>query len=618
MGNSTIPETVHLLLNHSAADGPDNPCLLAVDGRSFSYQEMAQQVGFLTRQLRDYGIGRNDRVAIVLPNGLEMAICFLSAVAAAAAAPLNPAYRRQEFAFYLDDLQPKALILLPGSQKELRELAIERDIVLLELLDDRQAGAAAFRLSGSSTWPPSADGAAHAGDIAMILHTSGTTSRPKMVPLSQANLCTSATNIAATLRLEPVDRFLNVMPLFHIHGLMAGLLAPMRSGSSVVCTPGFDAANFYGWLGEFEPSAYTAVPTMHQALLERAAQYSAVVAKSALRFIRSSSASLPPQVMAGLSTTFDCPVIESYGMTEASHQMSSNPLPPGEQKAGTVGLAAGPEVAIMEEDGASLLARGETGEIVIRGANVCSGYLANRAANEQAFVSGWFRTGDQGIIGHDGYLTITGRLKEIINRGGEKIAPREIDELLLSHPAVLQAVAFAIPDQRLGEEIGAAVILNPGQTVGERDLQRYVARRLADFKVPRKIIFVDEIPKGPTGKLQRVGLAEQLGIDKAFARVTAVADREADPRLEAFVAAQWREILNLDRVASDIHFLELGGASIEAARLVQRINSGLGLGITIVDLFDAPTVTLQALLIEDALLADLDAPREEEDAAQQR
>jgi acyl-CoA synthetase (AMP-forming)/AMP-acid ligase II len=348
-------------------------------------------------------------------------------------------------------------------------------------------------------------------DVAMVLHTSGTTARPKIVPLSHRNVCASATNIANTLGLRPQDLCLNVMPLFHIHGLIGALLSSIAAGASVYCTTGFNAMKFFGWLDQVKPSWYSAVPTMHQAILSRAARNQDIVDRNTLRLIRSSSAALPPQVLAQLDETFRSPVVESYGMTEAAHQMASNPLPPKARKPGSVGPAAGPEVAIMDEAG-TILVQGETGEIVIRGDNVTSGYARNPEANATAFTYGWFRTGDQGRLDQEGYLYITGRLKEIINRGGEKISPREVDEALLDHPGVAQAVVFGMPHPKLGEEIAAAVVLAPGSNASEKELREFVLERLADFKTPRRIVILDEIPKGPTGKIQRIGLAAKLGL----------------------------------------------------------------------------------------------------------
>jgi len=300
------------------------------------------------------------------------------------------------------------------------------------------------------------------------------------------------------------------MPLFHIHGLIAGVLAPLAAGSQVFCTPGFNALKFFAWMEEAKPTWYTAVPTMHQAILGRAAKNADVIKRHPLRFLRSSSSSMPPQVIKELEETFGAPLIEAYGMTEATHQMASNPLPPAARKPGSVGRAAGPEMAIMLDG--KLLAPGETGEIVIRGPNVTRGYENNPKANEEGFHDGWFRTGDQGVMDAEGYISITGRLKEIINRGGEKVSPREIDELLMDHPAVGQVVCFAMPHPKLGEEVAAAVVLREGAAATERELQDFVGRRAADYKVPKKILFMDEIPKGATGKLQRIGLAQKLGL----------------------------------------------------------------------------------------------------------
>ena len=292
------------------------------------------------------------------------------------------------------------------------------------------------------------------------------------------------------------------------------MLSSVAAGGSVWCTPGFNALRFFAWLEEVAPTWYTAVPTMHQAILARAARNQSIVEQARLRFIRSSSASLPPQVMAELEATFGAPVIESYGMTEAAHQMASNPLPPAPRKPGSVGVAAGPEVQVMTLDG-SIANTGIEGEVVIRGPNVTKGYENNPKANAEGFTDGWFRTGDQGVIDADGYLTITGRLKEIINRGGEKVSPKEVDEVLMDHPAVAQVVTFAMPHAKLGEEVAAAVVLRDGASANERDLRDFAGERLADFKVPRKVVFLDEIPKGATGKLQRIGLADKLGLGDA-------------------------------------------------------------------------------------------------------
>lgn len=463
--------------------------------------------------LNGLGIGRGDRVAIVLPNCPEMATAFVAVASACTSAPLNMAYRADEFEFYLGDLKAKALIVAEGAATPAREVAARLGVRVLELrpMPGRATGDFDLLAQGVGATLAPSSGPAQADDIALILHTSGTTSRPKIVPLTHRNVCASARNISATLALTERDVELHIMPLFHIHGLIAGVLAPMAVGSQIFVTPGFNALKFFAWMKESKPTWYTAVPTMHQTILARASGNLDTIQAHPLRFIRSSSSSIPPQVIAELERVFNCPLIESYGMTEASHQMASNPLPPARRVPGSVGIAAGPEVAIMDPDG-QLLPAGSIGEVVIRGENVTLGYENNPKANAEAYTNGWFRTGDQGQMDAQGYLTLTGRLKEIINRGGEKISPREVDEVIMDHPAIAQVVCFAIPHDKLGEEVGAAVVLKEGQAATEQEIRQFVAGRLADFKVPRKVLILPEIPKGATGKLQRIGLAQKLGL----------------------------------------------------------------------------------------------------------
>ena len=486
---------------------------IAAPGRTpMTFAQLREQVAATIVALNEAGIGRCDRVAIVLPNGPEMASAFVCVAAGAVAAPLNPAYRVEEFEFYLTDLNAKALIIAGGDDTPARAVAIRLNVPVIELHADASGPAGNFSLKAEKGAAGATNsGQANSDDIALILHTSGTTSRPKIVPLTQRNVCASARNVRDTLRFSASDRGLNIMPLFHIHGLIAGLLAPLAAGSQVHCTPGFNALKFFAWLTQAKPTWYSAVPTMHDTILARAPNNAELIAANPLRFIRSSSASLPPRVLLELERVFHCPVIESYGMTEAAHQMASNPLPSAKRIPGSVGIAAGPEVAIMDETG-KLLPPESIGEIVIRGENVTLGYESNPKANAEAFTNGWFRTGDQGTMNAEGYLTLTGRLKEIINRGGEKISPREIDDVLMDHPAVRQVITFAMPHDKLGEDVAAAVVLREGLSVTEKELREFAGQRVADFKVPRKIVFLAEIPKGATGKLQRIGLAAKLGL----------------------------------------------------------------------------------------------------------
>lgn len=585
------PRTIPGLIEARAGADPDAPALLDLDRGPLVYRALYEHVANVTAELNALGIRRDDRVATILPNGAEAATAFLGIASAATCAPLNPAYREGELDFYIADLAPKALVVDPASEGPAREVARRRGIAVLELERvGRSAGS--FRLA-SERAPAEPAGPA---DVALVLHTSGTTSRPKLVPLTHANLCASAANVAAVLRLGESDRCLNVMPLFHIHGLVAAVLASLRGGGSVVCTPGFHAPSFLSWLERHAPTWYTAVPTIHQAVAARAG--SEVARRGRLRFARSSSAALPRQVAGELESALGVPVIESYGMTEAAHQIASNPLPPGERRPGSVGRAAGPQIAILDEAG-NPLPPGTIGEVAIRGSNVFSGYVVSQDSNERSSSDGWFRTGDEGLLDEDGYLFLRGRLKEIINRGGEKVTPGEVEDALLAHPAVGQAVAFAVPDTRVGEEVGAAVVPRGGAAPGEEELQRFVAERLSDFKVPRWIAVVEEIPASPTGKLQRLGLAERLGIGTAPTRLRPARDGSAPTELERRLLSLWSEILDVVDLRVDDDFFAAGGDSLLAAELISRLREEGSEHLSLTTLVWAPTVATLAAEIEN-------------------
>ncbi len=598
--------TIYKIVADQAKHSPEETALLAPGRTPLSYAGLLEQVDDAILTLSDVGIGRRDTVAIVLPNGPEMAATFLAAASAAISAPLNPSYRMEEFEFYLSDLQARVLIVQAGIETPASAAARALNIPIVELHPLLEGPAGRFELHLPGGRSPVQPAPAASEDIALVLHTSGTTSRPKLVPLSQANLCCSAESIRDWLQLSPQDRCLNIMPLFHIHGLAAALLATLAAGGSLVCPPGFNLIQFFGWLDEFKPTWYTAVPTMHQAILGRTEANEEIIARSPLRFIRSCSSSLPPQVMADLERTFRAPVVEAYGMTEAAHQMTCNPLPPLERKPGSVGLPSGPQVRIMAEDCGDFQPAGVKGEIVIRGSNVTSGYLNNPLANKKAFTDGWFRTGDQGTFDEQGYLYITGRLKEIINRGGEKISPREIDEVLLDHPAVYQALTFAVPDPLLGEQVAAAVVLRDRRTT-ERDLRSFASTRLVDFKVPRRILILDEIPKGATGKLQRIGLAEKLGLSHADLNPQTEASQPyAAPRnrTEHRLAEIWRRTLGIEQVSIRQTFTELGGDSLLMLQLALCVEEEFKLNVSLLDLSDAGTIESQAAMLDRLTCAE--------------
>ena len=504
MIKTPLNKTLHDLLNVSGNDHDD--ALFAPGKPTLSYKQLFDNVVQLSAALNSFGIGRGDRVAIVMGNGPETVISFLAVALCATAAPLNPNYKKEEFAFYYEDTKARALITLPGTAEVAHE-AVTPDMAIINA-NPNADGTLSFELVKGDL-PPRPVELATSDDVAMILHTSGTTGRPKRVPIRHANIVASAKNIQTTYNLTSNDTALCIMPLFHIHGIVASTLSTLASGGKLVCPAGFNALEFWDLVATYKPTWYSAVPTMHQTLLSRANHNEEIIKANPFRFIRSSSSPLPPVILERMEETYNAPVLEAYGMSEASHQMASNPLPPAQHKPGSVGIGFGVEVGIMDAEG-TLLENGELGEIVVKGANVFDGYEANPAANAEAFVDGWFRTGDQGYKDEDGYLFLTGRFKEIINRGGEKISPIEVDDVLLRHPAVTAAIAFAVPSKVYGEDIHAAVVLS--EQVDEKELRAHCAAHLADFKVPRKFHVVDEVPKGATGKIQRINMAKLLGI----------------------------------------------------------------------------------------------------------
>ncbi|MGP6155960.1 MAG: acyl--CoA ligase [Vulcanimicrobiaceae bacterium] len=474
------------------------PALVAPEGPSLDYASVRADVASLARELARRGIAPGDRVAVSLPNGLPIVLAFFAtACARATSAPLNPAYTRDEYTFYLEDIAPKAMLVPPGGQPPAREAAAALGVAVLELAlgDDGRLVLDGLPLALDAPAPLPQD-----DDVALFLHTSGTTSRPKGVPLSHHNLCTSAASIVGWYRIAPSDVSLCVMPLFHVHGLVFSTLATLFAGATEIVPERFSAGAFWPLVREHRVTIVSAVPTIYRTLLMRADEDVAPApGEHGLRFLRSSSSALPAVEMRRLEARFGVPVIEAYSMTEASHQMCANPLE-GERRPGSVGVGVSVEVAIMDEHG-NLLQPGSVGEVVVRGRNVTRGYHNNPEANAASFTNGWFRTGDYGVLDETSYLTLVGRLKELINRGGEKISPVEVDEALLTHPGVLEAVAFGVPDEKYGEAVAAAVVVRKGTTADE--LRAHVAQRLASFKVPSVVHLVAAIPRTATGKVQR-------------------------------------------------------------------------------------------------------------------
>lgn len=585
--------SINRILLENADHQPDSVALLSPGRPSLDYASLYRQVEYCSGQFEGMGLTQQSRIAVVLPNGPEMAACCLSVAACAVCAPLYPDYKKREFLFYLDDLRADAVVLFEGAEGFAREAAQELGLQIIDILVDAHSPAGTFRFTRESPTFNSLPSSVSPSNIGLVLHTSGTTSKPKIVPLTHENLCTSTANIVATLHLGPQDRCLNVMPLFHIHGFVAAMLAPLLSGGSLVCSPGYDSEHFFQWVGEFLPTWYTAVPTIHQSVLQIGDQYRKQAPQHHFRFIRSASSALPPTSLAELEALFSVPVVEAYGMTEGSHQIACNPLPPKQRKPGSVGLPIGLEVAIMDKQG-NFLDASKEGEIVISGPNVTSGY--ENQADVAAFSCGWLRTGDQGYFDEDGYLFLTGRLKEIVNRGGEKISPREVDEALLEHPSVAQAVAFAVPHPLLGEDLNAAVVLHVGENTTGIELREFVFRNLAAFKVPSEILILDALPKNATGKIQRLSLAEKLVSHLKGAYVA------AETETQQLLVDIFARVLECEGIGIHDNFFFLGGDSLRGTRVIVEINAELDLELPSPSLFQYPTVQELARHVNSALV----------------
>src|SRR5947209_572758 len=586
-------DTIYSLLKDAARRSPTSPAILGVDRNPLDYRSLVEQIETTVECLNRAGLRAPDRVAVVLENGPEAGVCCLAVAEATTCVPLNPAYSAAEFELYFQSSSPRALIVNSRTSSTAVTVARTMNIPVIELVTSQTSGT--FHLECQELPPGGAPRFAQPDGVAMLLFTTGTTSRPKTVPITHRGLCHAARTNVAALALKPEDRCLNVMPLFHIHGLAFAVLTSLCAGSSVVCTPGFQVSEFFCWLTTFNPTWYTAAPTMHHAVLKHALEMPNAATDCSLRFIRSGASGLPTSVMSGLEKVFCVPVIEAYAMTETG-LISINQLPPGQRKAGSVGLPVGCELAVIDDHGNSVPA-GQVGNVVVRGAGLTTGYIDNDEANRQSFINGWFHTGDLGRLDSDGYLFLSGRTTETINRGGEKFGPVEIEEVLMQHPAVEQALAFAVPHPTLGEQVAACVVLRPQVDAAnaqqlEFQLQEFAARRLATFKVPYCIKFLHEIPKGPTGKPQRKGMATLLGLTSTEPMQSAVESAGAlrTPAEERLIAI-WQAVLGRSNFGIHDDFFELGGDSISGAQVIARIGDDFRLTLPLLRLFRPPTIS---------------------------
>ena len=572
-----------LALDRRASQMPDAIALLAPGRDPLTYRQLSTHLQTSKDSLANLGIGPGEVTALALPGGPELITAFLALASTGACAPLDPSLTENDYKFYLSRLGARTLVVRDGACLPAISAARSLDMRVLSIHVSANQPAGVFELADAFAATATAPG--RQTDAALLLFTSATTDSPKLVPLTWSNLRAMATHDSLALELTAADRLLSLMPLFHLHGL-ATVLTQLSCGGSVISTPGFDPGNFLAWLSGLRPTWFTSSPPMNRAIVALARQHSEVFRDPPLRFIRSGTAALEPQLLTSLEEAAGVPVLNGYGMTETGGvTRNTREL----RKPGSVGRSSGLELAIMDPSG-SILLPGLEGEIVVRGPSVTSGYLDNPEANQSAFREGWFRTGDLGHLDTDGFLFITSRLKEMINRGGEKIAPQDVEAVLLAHPAVAEAAACAIPHTTLGEDVVAAVVLRSGASASESELRRFAASQLAPFKVPRRIALIDAIPRTSTGKPKRRALAEQLSsANPPHPEATA---RTLEPA-ETILVDIWHRILGVEQIQVFDDFFALGGDSLSAAIMLTEAQRALNTSTELlarVDFFDTPTI----------------------------
>jgi len=577
----------------------DVEAILAPDRTSLRFAELPSRFTVIRAALNRLGIGRGDRVAIVVPRGPEMAVCYLGVAACATAIPLNPDYTEDEFHRYLQRLGPKWVIVRKGDDHGVRRAAARLGVSVVELIPLESGTAGMFVLEGEASQRPATPEWAGEEDTALILLTSGTTSIGKLMPLKHRHILAFSRGMKAAYGLGASDRGLHVMPMFHGHGLVSALAGTLATGGGVICPPGVDVASIFSHIDRLRPTWFSAAYTILQSILDQIDGYRTIAKDAHLRFIGAGSGRLDARVARALESAFEAPVLARYSTSETG-ALTFNPLPPRVRKPGTAGIPMFNEVRTIDGSG-TVLGTNQVGEIVARGPGVFDGYLDDPEANAAGFINGWFRTGDLGYFDPDGYLTVTGRIKDLINRGGEKIGPAEVESVLAGHPAVRQVCVFGIPHPSLGEEVAAAVVPAVGEPASEEAIRTFARARLAPFKVPRRIFFMVSLPLGPTGKIDRGALARMCGASSAVAAPEVAAAPTAPSSIEADVAALWRAVLGQRAISIDEDFFLAGGDSLKAAQLFARVRDRFGVALALRHVFDeAATVAGMARLIQQA------------------
>lgn len=577
------PRTMREVIFECVADGERHACE-DINGRSMSYEGLRSCVREIVGRLNGTGLRRGDRIATVFTTGPEQLIAIIAISTGFTVVPVNPAVGEEECERFLSEAKVKAIVLESGADCPAHRVALKFGLKIFELAKEGGGEKIGLRLEGPELGEWVQPQYAEEGDKIIVLGTSGTTAKPKLVPYNQINYCWSLDAYNKIMNADGNDRYLVFMPLFHAHGIMPPTRMLIRGGCMVVA-PRFDPEQFYQWLDKTKPTLITAGPTNYQAILQHSKENMEIIARNSLRAISTGNAAMPLSVMDELERLFKVPVLESYGSSEYT-VMTSNPPPPMKAKRGSAGIAFGNEVAIIDE-AANVQPQGKIGEIAVRGRGM-DGYENDPKANAMSYVNGWFRTGDVGFFDEEGFLFIRGRVKELINRGGEKIAPREVEDVLLLHPAVREAVVFPIPHPKLGEDVGAAVALRSGQDVSESQLRVYVSGRLAFYKVPSRVVVLAELPKGATGKVTRIGMAERLGLTTAAKGVAVYVppSNEDERRLVRLLEG----VFGMDRVGVKDNFFDLGGHSVMAVKLFAEIEKEFGVKLPLSTLFQFPTV----------------------------
>ncbi|MEM7179122.1 MAG: non-ribosomal peptide synthetase, partial [Pseudomonadota bacterium] len=608
-GSGPVTEqTLYNLILKRAEQAPTQPAILSAQGGIVTNAMLCALVERTGAWMHGAGFGPASRIALIMRNGPGHAAAICAFASCAACAPLNPDLAEARWQETFAALRIEAVALTPGLCGAAARAARAMNIPVIEIHGGAGITEATYRLTGDDGAPAPARARAWPtlDDTAFVLATSGTTSRPKVAPVSHRNISHSGHNTATALALTPQDRLLGVLPLHHAHGLISGLMASLAGGGSVICMEGFEVGRFFDLLSTLTPSWYTAVPAIHQAVLDAAPQHAEAIAGHGLRLVRSASAPLAPERFAALEALFEVPVIETFGMTEATSQVASNPLAPGRQKPGSVGIAAGPEIRITDDHGARCPA-GTVGQIHLRGASIIRGY-DDPAETRAAFAeAGWLRTGDLGYLDSEGYLFIVGRLSEVINRGGEKLMPQRIEAALRQHPGVREAVVFAAPHRRLGEDVAAAIVAADSQGLTETALRAFAlaCKDLSDAEIPRRILMVEAIPRNPLGKLQRARLAAHFGITDPGEGPGGTNAIPPETGTERLLVPIWAEVFNLQTVGVEEDFFQLGGDSLLAVQIALRIAERLGVVVSLRTLFETPTIrTLGAYIDSPRARAD--------------